>query len=266
MPDTFEPRRLYGDKEISRIIKRAAELQEQKGRAGSAGPGISIAELEQIARDLGIDPTYLRQAVAELGSGIDTPAKSSLLGETLIEARRLVKSEMSDLEWEMMVQEIRRALGCTGETGKLGNAVEWKTSDKELVTYQVTASPREGQTDIQIVSRRDGAAFLTYFVSGLLGLFTALSVAAPSFSNPVELLAAGGVLVGVMTTARLLVGRWSRKQKQVINRLVDKLETIVRESAPRSIGEPVPDLRPPLPHEEPEQLEEMKAPRSKERA
>jgi hypothetical protein len=264
MPEPLEPRRVYSDRQISRIIKRAAELQDQIGRGDSAGRGISIAEIEQIGRELGIDPACLHQAVAEMGGGAE-PGALSIWGPTLIEARRCVNSEATEREWEMMVQEVRRMLGFTGETGKLGQALEWKTSDKELVTYQVTVSPREGQTEIQIVSRRDGAQFLTYFIAGLIGLFAALGVAAPSFSNPLELLAAGGILTGTLTAARLLLGRWSSTQRALINRLAERLGSIVRETSPLGTHETT-DTTLALPLEEPEELDEMTKPRARDLA
>lgn len=254
MAGELESRRIYSDTEISRIIKRAAELQQETGRRDAGGRGISIAELEQMALELGLDPAHIRQAVAELGSGDDSHSKFSLLGRTLIEARRLAKGEMSEREWEKMVQEVRRTFGFTGETGKLGQALEWKTSDRELVRYQVTASPRDEGTDIQIVSRRDSAAFLIYFISVVFGLSSALAVAAPSFSNPVELLAAGGILAGALTTARLLLAGWTRTQKRMINRLIARLESIVLQetpplATPAAVEQPAVDIRPLLDHE-----------------
>jgi hypothetical protein len=271
MTNDRETRRLYADQEISRIIKRAAQLQEQQGPGDQIGRGISIGEIEQIARDLGIDPTHVRQAASELSGSPDSASGFSLFGQALIEARRRAKGEMSERDWEMMVQEIRRALGCTGETSTLGKALEWKTSDKEIISYQVTASPREGETDIQIVSRRDGAAFLTYLVFGIVGVFSSLAIAAP-FNNPVEWLAGAGVLGGVMTTARLLLGRWTRSKKREIHRLMDKLESIVAEQpqeavpastrAEQSAGESRQSLR----AEETEVIEETSRPRARDSA
>jgi hypothetical protein len=257
-------RKLYGDKDIGRIIKRAAELQEKAGRGDQTGAGVSIAELEQIARDLGIDPSHVRQAASELSGGEEGSSGFSLFGQSLIEARRRAKGNMSERDWELMVQEIRRVLGSTGETGKLGQALEWKTGDKELVSYQVTASPREGETELQIVSRRDGVTFLTYFVVGLVGLFGATAIAAP-FTNPVDWLAATGAFGGLMGAARLLVGRWSKSQVRILDRLMDKLEAIVQEkpttSSSISATEWTGEVSPPLITEESKVVQESPRPR-----
>jgi hypothetical protein len=170
-----------------------------------------------------------------------------------------------------MVQEIRRVLGSTGETGRLGQALEWKTGDKELVSYQVTASPREGETNIQVVSRRDGAAFLTYFISGLLGVFGATAIASTSFPDPVALLAAVGALGGVMATARFLVGRWGHSSTRTINRLMDKLESIIADqqqavASPVRVEQTAAEAGPSLSVDEPGVVEETPRRRARDSA
>jgi hypothetical protein len=58
------PPRIYGDKEVGRLLERATELQQGNAPAGSSG--LTLAELEQIAAEAGIDPRYLRRAAQEL--------------------------------------------------------------------------------------------------------------------------------------------------------------------------------------------------------
>jgi hypothetical protein len=264
-----QTRKLYSDKDIGRIIKRAAELQEKAGRGDQTGAGVSIAELEQIARDLGIDPSHVRQAASELTGGVEGGSGFSLFGQTLIEARRRAKGDMSERDWELMVQEIRRVLGLTGETGRLGQALEWKTGDKELISYQVTASPREAETEIQIVSRRDGVSFLTYFVVGLFGILGAVGIAAP-FTSPLEWLAGTAVFGGLMTTARLLLGRASRSRVRELERLMDKLEAIVEEKPSTTTSVPAAhsagEVSPPPTTDEPEVVRESPRPRVRDSA
>jgi hypothetical protein len=53
----------YSEQEMALILKRAAELQE-----GSDGRGItrSLAEINEIAAEVGIDASFVTEAVAEL--------------------------------------------------------------------------------------------------------------------------------------------------------------------------------------------------------
>ena len=64
MSDEHVPRRLFSEKEISRVLKRATELQDVEGPTETTG--LSMEELQQIAAEVGIDPRHLAVAVAEL--------------------------------------------------------------------------------------------------------------------------------------------------------------------------------------------------------
>ena len=61
-------KRIYTDKEISAVLKRATELQGAQGPAGGTS-GLSLDELEQIAAEVGIDPNYVKAAALELEEG-----------------------------------------------------------------------------------------------------------------------------------------------------------------------------------------------------
>jgi hypothetical protein len=240
MPDYLEDRRLYGDKEMSRILKRAVELQQGKGKTDSMGRGISIGEIEQIARELGIDPRYVAEAAAEIERGEEGQEEQSLLGQTIIEVRRTVRGEISERQLEMMVQEIRRTFGAAGEIGQLGQSLEWKSSDKELISYHATISPRDGQTDIQITCWRDKASFLTYFLTAMFGILTSAIIARPFMSIMsmwIGLLIGAVVLAVSLTSARLILDNLTRKEKQRINHLMNRLDVIASEIGPAQIKE-----------------------------
>ena len=64
--------RVYGEKEIGQILKRATDLQHEEPSAPSAA-GVTLAELEDIAAEAGIDPVYLRRAAMEVDSGVADP-------------------------------------------------------------------------------------------------------------------------------------------------------------------------------------------------
>ncbi|MEP6766519.1 MAG: hypothetical protein ABJB66_19550, partial [Gemmatimonadaceae bacterium] len=54
----------YSEKELGLIFKRAAELQEEVGASASSGArassGFTLAEIQQIASDVGIAPRQAR--------------------------------------------------------------------------------------------------------------------------------------------------------------------------------------------------------------
>src|SRR3954465_14331124 len=73
MAPSDEPIYSHGDRQIARILHRAAELQEQaverSGLPANRAAGLSLTELKQIAGEVGIDPRYVEAAAAELRAG-----------------------------------------------------------------------------------------------------------------------------------------------------------------------------------------------------
>ena len=59
--------RVYGDKEIGQILKRATEFQAREPSAPSSS-GLTLPELEEVAVEAGIDPRFLQRAALELGT------------------------------------------------------------------------------------------------------------------------------------------------------------------------------------------------------
>jgi hypothetical protein len=55
----------YDDKQVGLILKRATELATDSSPESSPGDGLSLAELEQIAVEAGIDPVLIRRAAQE---------------------------------------------------------------------------------------------------------------------------------------------------------------------------------------------------------
>ena len=64
MADEGTPRRVFSEKEVSRVLRRATELQEN---AKTTDPtGLTSEELHQIAVEAGIDPRFMAAALSEL--------------------------------------------------------------------------------------------------------------------------------------------------------------------------------------------------------
>ena len=60
--------RRYSEKEIGLILRRATEFQRSEPSAADP-TGLTLAELQEVASEVGIDPAYLRRAAAELETG-----------------------------------------------------------------------------------------------------------------------------------------------------------------------------------------------------
>lgn len=160
--------RVYGDEEIGRILKRATELQHREPKAPPAG--VTLAELEEIAAEAGIDPTYLRRAAMELEAGTAEPTiMTKLAGDDLVIVREITLSgELAEDGFERIVAAIQTSSREHGQPSLLGRTLTWRAETASNTrTIQIVVTSRDGRTHIRAEEN------LVQMASGLFGGVTA---------------------------------------------------------------------------------------------
>jgi len=167
MTDSNQLPKVYGDQDIGRILKRATELQHREPSAPPAG--VTLAELEEIADEVGIDALYLRRAALELDSGVhDNSIWTKVVGDELVIVRELtIPGELEDDGFERIVATIQTHSREHGQPSLLGRTLTWRaeTANKSR-TIQIVVTSRNGRTQIRLEEN------LTQFAAGLFGGMT----------------------------------------------------------------------------------------------
>lgn len=230
--------RRFDEREVALIIRRAGELQQSDATTSDRG-GMSLVELEQVAREAGLDPALVRRAAMELD---DRPSarSSRLAGAPLrILLERTFQGEISPDEYEGLVAEIRRTMGDTGMVGTLGRTLSWSPSPSggrngaHQRRLAITIAPRNGHTTLRIeesFGQLAGGLFggiVGGFGGGMgsgLGMGIGIgalhsAVAATGIIGGVVLLAYGGAR-GIYT---LVVNRRRRELELLRDRLSDQI-------------------------------------------
>lgn len=232
MPPSNLPTRRYGDAETEAILRRAAELQASGPGLPRPDHGLTLAELEGIAREAGLDPALVRLAARE----IDRPQAARpapLLGApTRLLAERVSEGEVAEEQWEQMVGEIQRTLGAVGHVSRVGRTRSWTSMGlmgapgPRLAT--VTVVSQEGHTTLRAeepIGQLAGGIF-GGIVGGLGGggLGAALGIGMGVFhSAPVALGLGLALLAGSYGLARLFFTRTARSRQRSLDDLVDRL-------------------------------------------
>ena len=149
------PRR-YSEKEVARILRRATELGRDEAGRESGGDGTSLVELEDIAREAGIDPGLVRRAAVELDvGGASVRGWHRLLGErtTLID-EVTVDGEVPADAFERLVGVIQDQVHEHGHPTVLGRTLTWRSETQNRSrTLQVTVAARDGRTVVRVEER-----------------------------------------------------------------------------------------------------------------
>lgn len=129
MPDNPKRERRFNDEEVALIIKRAAELQQTEQTAEDPGNALSLTDVEQIAREAGIDPKLIRRAALGLDQPATTNRPNPWVGSpTRLVFERVVDGEIPIEEFEPLIAEVRRTFGDNGVPSVLGRSLAWSSS------------------------------------------------------------------------------------------------------------------------------------------
>jgi hypothetical protein len=236
--------RRYTDQEVTLVIKRAAELQAQESeRIESRTSGLSLGELEQVAREAGLDPALVRRAATELDTRNSTAPHSQWVGApTVITIERTVQGEVSTDEYEAIVEEIRRAFNDNGFVSTLGRSLAWTSlSDgagrrRGGHSINITVSPRNGNTVIRAEESLRGVAGGLFggLMGGIGGGTTGASIGVGLGVFHSAVIAGGmwaSIFGGSYLLARTIFGRLARRRGDRLRAVVDRIAEHVAATA-----------------------------------
>lgn len=234
--------RRYSDEEVRRLLQRAAELESEDASLPAPLEGPTLADLEVIAAEAGLDPVLLRQAARELDergdrSVADGSRYASLLGAPLtFELERVVEGEAPEAVLERLLPAIQRAADGMGQPAVVGRTLTWQSTDSQKSrVLQVAVSVGHGETRILIEERYRSLAAELFGgilggVGGGVGLGVGLGVGIGAlgsalFATLFPLAAFGGAYAIARTAFRGTV----RGRIRTLTRLVQEMLAILED-------------------------------------
>jgi hypothetical protein len=194
--------RKYTDEQMALILRRAGDLQAQRDDGRH-----SLTEIQEIARQVGIDPALVAHVAAGLPrKAAILPAASSTLVQT---TETVLPQRVTPEQMGRLVDAVRRASGAQGTSRQVFDSVEWRWgSEHELVDLRVTITPAADRTNVRVQHDATGAAFLSMFVPAFLSVigiaasFSALPGAAGAAASAGIVGAIGGVVWAIRRRLR----------------------------------------------------------------
>ncbi|MCB8933008.1 MAG: hypothetical protein H6534_06150, partial [Chthonomonadaceae bacterium] len=185
-------KRVFSEKEASEIVQRAARLHEAAFESSTPyTPGITREELVRIAKEIGVDPKFIEQAILE-GAGPESRKGVLHLTE---EFEQVVQGELSPDRFDLVLDELKvmnrhQGVGAT-QVGRTLQATHWTG----LSQAQVQITSRSGRTRVNVKSN---ALFAWLFA---LHPAFILSVIALASTGEHGMIATGLAITGVLAAA-----------------------------------------------------------------
>lgn len=215
--------RRYSDEEAAEIFARAASAEAQRPRL-AAGQGMTLADLQQIAGEAGIDPAMVAEAAHALDSPAATASRRFLgmpigVGHTVELGRA-----MPGAEWHALVSELRETFHAAGMVREDGPFRQWSNGNLKVMVEPSGAGHRVRFQTYNGGARQlmtAGAASL-----GLAGSLFAIGMLVPGVDLSgipagASLLAAMGL--GFFGVGALRLPAWARRRREQMKRVAERL-------------------------------------------
>lgn len=243
-PSAMDPTTRFGEDEIKRILARAAERQLQADRLLPVAPSndssstdITLADLQEAAKEAGISPAHVLAAARETRLRRDTPeARESWLGiPRQIVDYRLASGPLSEEQWEQVVGEIRSEFRVQGVANSFGDTREWWSSSTaaDPIVFRLQSDEQGATMSIRRGNR--SAIELTGVLGGTFGALGVLAAGISLVGGTLPLVipaVVGGLTAGIFGAGILLARRGSDTLEKRFKGLLDRIDLIARRDGP----------------------------------
>jgi hypothetical protein len=221
------PRR-YSEKEAGAILRKAAEMQRAEPSAADPS-GFSLAELEEVAREAGIDPAVVRRAASELDVSPTANFGSALAGAPLqIRVETELPGEYPADRFDALVPIIQSASPWQGHAGVVGRSLTWSArADSNTSSLQALIASGRGRTLIRVEERLGGlvGALFGGSVGGGVGAGVGIGVGVGAALGSTLMMVGFPILIagGSYLAARAYYAAHVRKEREKLQDLLNQL-------------------------------------------
>lgn len=168
--------RRYDDDEVAAIFELATEPASRRSLpSSSSGDGMTLAQLQEIGREVGLPPERIAEAASALEVRRRALPRRRVLGVPVGVAHVVdLPRAPTDAEWERIVADLRQTFGARGTLGSHGGLREWANGNLHAFIEPGAA----GQQLRLTTTKGDVAPFISM---GLAMMFVALIMAVAMF-------------------------------------------------------------------------------------
>ncbi|MDP2480961.1 MAG: hypothetical protein Q8W51_09695 [Candidatus Palauibacterales bacterium] len=219
--------RRYTEDEVTTIFERAAEARPEGRRRLASGEGLTLADLQEIGREVGIAPEAVAHAAASLDRS-ERPARRTFLGFPIGVGRSLeLGRRLTEEEWERLVVDLRDTFDARGRVRVDGNFRQWTNGNLQAL---LEPTP-EGQR-LRLRTYRENSRVFMMGGLGLLGLGTVAAIARflTAGLDPAVLARVSPLLLiglGLVGLGAIRLPSWARRRGRQMEGVLSRVAAMV---------------------------------------
>jgi hypothetical protein len=223
--------RRYSEEQVAAIFERATEMQQSTRRQLPPGEGMTLADLQEIGREVGIPPEIVAQAARAIDQG-GRPVSRTFLGLPIGVGRTIdLDRWLSEKEWERLVVDLRETFDARGTVRYDGPFRQWTNGNLQALLEPTATGHRICLRTV----KGDARAFMTAGL-GILGVAAAVLIPAVVTGQLGDAAAATGFLaavgVGMFGVGALRLPGWARLRRHQMEGVAARLALEARSLPP----------------------------------
>lgn len=211
------PERRYDEDEIRSIFDEASRVPtlRESGSAPSTDRGFTLAELQEIGSEAGLDPRRIAEAARALDARpADMPARRRMAGLPIGVSRSVdLGADFDDDDWNNLVVDLRETFDARGRIREQGAFREWSNGN-----LQALVEPMDGGYRLRMRTVKGSAYRLLGMgaVGIVMALFMMMAfVSKGSMAEDWLVAAFMGVLgIGAISYSALQLPGWARTRER----------------------------------------------------
>jgi hypothetical protein len=213
--------RRYSDDEVAAILAKAIETDGALAQP-VRNEGLSLAELQNIGKEVGLAPELVARAAQSLDAGAPASARTLLGFPIAVERTVMLNRHLTDEEWELLVVKLREAFNARGRMSAFGSFRQWTNGN-----LQALLEPTRGGHRLRLRTVKGSAAAglrMGSFLMMMSGVVTVAGMFAPNLSGSLPgaaFLFTSGVAMAVLSV--LPLRRWARERKQQMEYIAQEI-------------------------------------------
>jgi hypothetical protein len=214
--------RRYSEEEVAAIFERAAEAQQSARRHLAVGEGMTLADLQDIGREVGIPTDLVTQAAKALDQG-GRPASQLFLGFPIRVGRTVeLDRRLTEEEWEHLVVDLRETFDARGRMSSQGSLRQWTNGNLQALLESTPSGHRLRLRTLNANARAlmtvGAGAFAFSAAMAMVGVVSGELVGALSGAAGVALMG-----IGMFALGALRLPTWARARRQQMEGVAARL-------------------------------------------
>ncbi|HUQ84248.1 MAG TPA: hypothetical protein VM076_24060 [Gemmatimonadaceae bacterium] len=218
--------RRYRDDEVAQIFEAASA--PVASRAESApGQGLTLAELQDIGREVGIAPERIAEAASSLARVQPPLARRTELGMPVTAGLVVdLPRALTDREWALVVADLRETFGARGKESSQGETRQWTNNNLHAFVeptrtgYRLRLGTLKG--DALALNRMGGFGIAV----GAIVAATPLFAGSPAGALPGAVML-GAMGIGAIAFNALRLGPWARTREEQMKAIADRTRELL---------------------------------------